>query len=222
MGVEDVLDFGAAHVICATGSQWRKDGRGRTLHLPVLSVHDAILSPEDVMRGAVPTGPVAVYDDEGFYLAPAIADKLRQAGCEVHFVSSAGVVAPWSDYTGDQVATHERIVSLGIPCHFNRSLGSFTPGKLSLGGVYGEATLTLDIATLVPVTSRQPNTALFDALAARDHGFKTLMRIGDAEAPGIIAHAVYSGHLAGRRVTPAQKSTATHRDRGAGTVLAAE
>lgn len=221
MGVDDVLDFGATHVICATGSQWRKDGRGKTLHLPVLAPHADIISPEDVMRGVVPKGPVAVYDDDGFYLAPAIADKLRRAGCEVHYVSSAGVVAPWSEYTGDQFATHTHIVESGVACHFNRSLASFTPGKLALDGIYGGPSLTLNVATLVPVTSRQPRSDLYDALSAREHGFKTLMRIGDAEAPGIIAHAVYSGHHAGRRIAPAQKSTATLRDRGAGTSLAA-
>ncbi|MDY0872948.1 oxidoreductase [Dongia rigui] len=223
MGVDDVLDFGAQHVICATGSHWRLDGRGRTSHLPVLAPHADILSPEDVMRGVVPKGPVAVYDDDGFYLAPALADKLRQAGCEVHFISSAGVVAPWAEFTGDQAETHAHIVALGIHCHFNKSLSAFVPGKLELGCVYGGAGLTLDVATLVPVTSRQPDDDLYETLVARDHGLKSLTRIGDAEAPGLIAHAVYAGHRAGRLLGVTAKSTAPLRDRGAGTLpLAAE
>ncbi|MBI2256522.1 MAG: FAD-dependent oxidoreductase [Proteobacteria bacterium] len=223
MTVDDVLDFGAQHVICATGSHWRLDGRGRTSHLPVLAPHADVLAPEDVMRGVVPKGLVAVYDDDGFYLAPALADKLRQAGCEVHFISSAGVVAPWSEFTGDQAETHAHIVALGIPCHFNKSLSAFAPGKLELGCVYGGAGLTLDVATLVPVTSRQPNNDLYEALAARDHGLASLTRIGDAEAPGLIAHAVYAGHRAGRLLGTAGKGTAPLRDRGAGTLpLAAE
>ncbi|WP_374384522.1 FAD-dependent oxidoreductase [Dongia sp.] len=221
MNADDVLDFGAAHVICATGSAWRLDGRGRTSHLPVLAPHPDILAPEDVMRGVVPKGPVAVYDDDGFYLAPAIADKLRQAGCEVHYVSSAGIVNPWGSYTGDQAATHAHIVAQRIHCHFNRSLLSFAPGRLELGGIYGGEAMTLAVATLVPVTSRQPNTDLFDALSTRAEGLKTLMRIGDAEAPGLIAHAVYAGHRCGKLLGQGKSGTAIRRDRGAGTVLAA-
>jgi dimethylamine/trimethylamine dehydrogenase len=221
MTADDVLDFGAGRVICATGSTWRLDGRGRTSHQSVLAPHVNIVAPEEIMRGHVPKGPVAVYDDDGFYLAPALADKLRKAGCEVHFVSSAGVVAPWSEYTGDQAATHAHIVALGIPCHFNKSLSSFAPGRLELGCVYGGAGMTLGVETLVPVTSRQPNNDLYDALTAREHGLASLSRIGDAEAPGIIAHAVYSGHRAGRTLGVKANSTVTLRDRGAGTELRA-
>jgi dimethylamine/trimethylamine dehydrogenase len=219
MSIADVREFGAAHVICATGSRWRKDGRGRTSHLPMLDPADpAILSPEDVMLGAVPAGPVAIYDDDGFYLAPALADKLRAAGCEVHFVSSAGVVNPWGEFTGDQAATHSHIVGQGIACHFNKSLLAFAPGKLDLGCVYGGAESSLAVATLVPVTSRQPDTNLHAELKS-DAAFKRVTRIGDAEAPGLIAHAVYAGHRAGRLLGH-DAATMPLRDRGAGALLA--
>ena len=219
MSAADVLDFPAQHVICATGSLWRKDGRGRTRHAPVLAPNPSIIAPEEIMGGLVPMGSVAIYDDDGFYLAPALADKLRQAGCEVHFVSSAGVVAPWSDHTGDQAEIHARVLELGISCHFNKALRSFVPGKLELDCIYGGAAMSLDVANLVPVTSRAPNAELYDALAAQEHGFISLSRIGDAEAPGLIAHAVYAGHRAGRLLGQQASSTATLRDRGAGTLF---
>jgi dimethylamine/trimethylamine dehydrogenase len=52
------------------------------------------------------------------------------------------------------------------------------------------------------VTSRQPDTALYDELAAMraagDIALDTLELIGDAAQPGLIADAVQSGHAAAR------------------------
>jgi dimethylamine/trimethylamine dehydrogenase len=52
---------------------------------------------------------------------------------------------------------------------------------------------------VVTVTARLPDDALYQALLLReaewpDAGIRSLRCIGDAEAPGLIAHAVYAGH----------------------------
>ncbi len=57
--------------------------------------------------------------------------------------------------------------------------------------------------SLVLVTERVPEDGLFHAMnrnseSLASSGIKTLKRIGDCLAPGIIAAAVYSGHLAAR------------------------
>ncbi len=225
MSADDVRDFGAAHVVCATGSHWRRDGVGRSLRKPVLSPSPAIVAPEEIMRGNLPSGPVAIYDDDGYYLAAGLADKLREAGHEVHFVTSAGVVAPWMSYTGDQAATHAHLLAQGIICHFNKTLCAFTPGRLELDCLYGGAGSVLEVASLVPVTARQPETTLFDLLQAdgarlAGAGIKSLTRIGDAEAPGIIAHAVYAGYRFARQLGLATDHPATRRDRGMGLAAA--
>ena len=49
------------------------------------------------------------------------------------------------------------------------------------------------------VTARLPDDALYQALKARetewaDAGIRSVACIGDALAPGLIAHAVYAGH----------------------------
>ena len=54
-------------------------------------------------------------------------------------------------------------------------------------------------ATLLAVTSRQPNDALYRALrndadGCRAAGIETLAVIGDADAPGAVVHATYAGH----------------------------
>ena len=48
------------------------------------------------------------------------------------------------------------------------------------------------------VTSRQPDDGLFQSLQEHEHGFKTLRAIGDCNAPGTVAAAVYDGHAAAR------------------------
>ena len=49
------------------------------------------------------------------------------------------------------------------------------------------------------VTARQRDTALFDELKANHaDSFTTLELIGDAASPGLIADAVFAGHLAAR------------------------
>ena len=50
--------------------------------------------------------------------------------------------------------------------------------------------------TLIPVTSREPQDALWHGLQGK--GLTTLERIADARAPGLIFHAVHDGHRAGR------------------------
>ena len=59
-------------------------------------------------------------------------------------------------------------------------------------------------ATLVPVTSREPNEDLYLNLLSRLHPEhdipKTLSRIGDCVAPGPIAQAIFSGHRYAREL----------------------
>ena len=60
--------------------------------------------------------------------------------------------------------------------------------------------VTREAQSLVVVTARRPKDELFSELETHPDrpGTLTLQRIGDCRAPGIIAHAVYSGHRAAR------------------------
>jgi dimethylamine/trimethylamine dehydrogenase len=59
---------------------------------------------------------------------------------------------------------------------------------------------TLPCDAVVLVTDRLPNDSLFHELkpALAERKLDSLRVIGDAEAPNIIAQAVFSGHLAAR------------------------
>ena len=68
---------------------------------------------------------------------------------------------------------------------------------------YTGAESVLAAESVVLVTARLPDNALYNGLQARvgewhSAGLHSVRRIGDADAPSTIAAAVYAGHKAGR------------------------
>ncbi len=76
-----------------------------------------------------------------------------------------------------------------------------TQGVATLANVY-DKNRQVEIAfdTLIMVTSRKSNDALYEELSGQPNKFKTLLCIGDCLAPGTVAAAVYDGHLAARNL----------------------
>ncbi len=71
---EDVIDVGADHVVAATGSTWRREGLGRSSDVAITSYLDPrTLTPDDIMAGKRPEGPVVIFDDDHYYMASVIA-----------------------------------------------------------------------------------------------------------------------------------------------------
>ena len=204
---QDVLDFGAEHVVIATGARWRRDGYGRTHGeaIPGFVDHPAVFTPDDLMDGTLPEGPVAIYDDDGFYLGSVLAELLRKAGREVFHVTPDDTIASWSANTLDYRHIQWRMAELGIEPVTSHEVVGFAPGALQLRHVWNARERTLPCASVVVVTSRLPDDALAQTLHARaadwaDAGVHDVRCIGDALAPGLIAHAVYAGHRYAREL----------------------
>ena len=198
---QDVLDFGAMHVVIATGARWRRDGGGRTHGAGLAGLSDApnVFTPDDLMDDALPEGVVAVYDDDGGYHATVLAEALARAGRRVHFITPEDVVAPWGQFTLEYRHVRKCLGQLGIELRVSQALTGFEPGSVAFHDVWSGQPGHLPANALVLVTSRLPEEALFKALVERtsdwpDAGITSVQRIGDAEAPGLIAHAVYAGH----------------------------
>jgi dimethylamine/trimethylamine dehydrogenase len=71
--------------------------------------------------------------------------------------------------------------------------------------VYTETEQSVDAENLVLVTSRLPNDALYQTLKTRigednAESPKSITRIGDCEAPAIIAGAIFAGHRYAREL----------------------
>jgi len=204
---QDVLDFGAEHVVIATGCHWRRDGYGRTHGEALRDFVDnpAVFTPDDIMDGRLPDGPVALYDDDYFHTGSVIAEALRKVGREVFYVTPDDTIASWSAHTLDYRHIQWRMAELGVEQVVSHSVTGFADGRLSLEHAWSGKPRTLDCAAVVTITARLPDDALYHGIAAReadwaDAGIRTVTRIGDALAPGLIAHAVYAGHRYAREL----------------------
>ncbi len=197
MGPDEVMEFGSPHVVVATGSRWRKDGRGRSFWGGIASYDDArTLSPEEIVAGAPVTGPVVIFDDDHYYVASALAEMLALRGLDVTYVTSHGRVSEWSAYTAEQIRAQKRLIETGVRIIVNKTVPALEAGRAVLACAYSGAEERIDCGTFVPVTSREPEESLWTALKGK--GLLTLARIGDCKAPGLIAHAVYDGHRLAR------------------------
>ncbi len=199
MTAQDVLDAGAPHVILATGSTWRRDGMGRNISRP-LQGSGKIFTPDDLMNGRLPAGKVLVYDDDHYYMGGVLAELLAVNGCEVTLMTPASTISAWTEFTLEQDRIYKRLLDLNVTLLPHHVLASHSPRTAAVSHVITNAETTLDCDSIVLVTERFPNDSLYHELrpALEDGRFKSLRLIGDAEAPGIIAQAVFSGHLAAR------------------------
>ncbi|KFL37254.1 FAD-dependent oxidoreductase [Arenimonas donghaensis] len=214
----DVLAFGAEHVVIATGARWRRDGFGRSHGLGIEGFADnpAVFTPDDLMDGRLPEGDVVVFDDDGGYHATVLAELLAKAGCRVHFVTPEDVVAPWGQYTLEYRHVRKRLAALGVSVHVSRMVAGYSGRRLRLQDAWSEATFELGADGVVSVTSRLPDERLFLSLREReadwkDAGLVSAHRIGDCDAPGLIAHAVYAGHALAQGLGEAAADTVPFR-----------
>ncbi len=215
MSAEDVLGFGAEHVVIATGSGW----------LPVLCNNTEIPSgtldgpriytPADLMRGVVPEGPVAVFDYDNYYLGSAVAEDLSAKGCEVTYITTAGAAAAWSFMTNEQPLVHQALTKRGIPFRTLETVTGFDGETLHLAQFFTNEPRSIKARSLVIVGQRQGGSALHAALQKADlaaAGIRSLHLTGDAYAPGAVVHAVYNGHKTAQELGLAVSDIIVRRD----------
>jgi dimethylamine/trimethylamine dehydrogenase len=152
------------------------------------------------MAGKLPTGRVVLYDDDHYYLGGVLAEQLADNGCQVTLVTPAPTISSWTEYTLEQERIYARLLSLGVTLLPYHVLASSSLAAVTVHHAITSAETTLPADALVLVTERVPNDKLYRELqpALAEGRIDSLRLIGDAEAPNIIAQAVYSGHLAAR------------------------
>jgi dimethylamine/trimethylamine dehydrogenase len=201
MTAEEILETGAQNVMIATGATWRRDGIGRTLWKSI-SGHNLqnIFTPDDLMDGNCPSGRVVIYDDDHYYLGGVLAEFLAARGCEITIVTPAPLVSYWSQFTLEQERVQRKLMHMGVRLHVQHILDSIETDSVALSSTLSGETFQLESDAVVLITDRIPNDGLYDQLkpALDEARLKSLRVIGDAEAPNIIAQAVFAGHLAAR------------------------
>ena len=206
-----VLEFGFDHVCIATGARWRADGSGRSGFRPFEGWrHERVGTPDDVMAGRAFEGRVLIYDDDHFYMGGVVAEALAAAGREVVFATSADSVSPDCERTLDQPRIQARLIALGIEIVTARILQAFDGSQARLACAYGGHERAVACDSVVVVTSREPCDGLYRELAAvperlAEAGIASLKRIGDCDAPDLIAAAVHAGHLYARTLDGADE-----------------
>ena len=208
MDANSIREFGADHVAIATGAQWRRDGVGRATWQPVAGcdTHPALYTSDDITAGRSPDeGPVLVYDDDHYYLGGVIAELLAASGLAVTLVTPGPEVSHWTQNTMEQHRIELRLLEMGVTLAAKQTLAAVSPGYVQTRCNATGQVVHRDAVSLVLVTSRVPDNALYFALAGEDESRLadlpfSLMRIGDCMAPSTIAQAVYDGHRFAREV----------------------
>lgn len=195
---EDALGSDAQHIVIATGASWRIDGFGRCHETGTnrFTPSEQVFTPDDILNGTLPTGPTVVFDDDWHYLGSTIAELLSSNGIDVTYVTTETIVDAFSGYTDDQERVHNRLHSLGIQIVLATAVAQFDGSVARLQNLYTEEESDIAVSNLVTVTARSPNDALFYDI--ENHADKkdavSLNKIGDCDAPGMIATAIFAGH----------------------------
>jgi dimethylamine/trimethylamine dehydrogenase len=215
LDAQAVREYGAEIVVVATGSRWAGDGVNFLTHQPIPGADASlphVLTPEQVMvEGKVPSGKrVVVFDADGYYVAPGLAEKLVADGFEVELVTCHDLVSPLSDETLEGPLLRQHLHDTGIAMRTGTLLTGIQPGHLTARDHVSEP-LELEADAVVLVTQRLSNEDLFLELSRDDDGLhsegvEALYRIGDCVAPRLIADAVFDGHRLGREIDSEEPS----------------
>ena len=200
LNAEDALSTETDHIVIATGATWRADGFGRsnTLANTKLTAPDQTFTPDDIMAGRLPNGRVVVFDDDYYYMGPVLAEMLQKAGCQVTFVTTDNMACSFGRFTTEQPSVQRSLLEAGVEMVFSKNLESYDGVEVGLSCAYTERESVMKADAVVMVTARLPTDDLYyDLQGLMEDGkagpTKSIVRIGDCEAPAPIASAVYSG-----------------------------
>jgi dimethylamine/trimethylamine dehydrogenase len=208
MTAADLLEAGVRNIILATGAAWRRDGVGRTLWKPIPGCElRNVFSPDDLMEGNAVTGNLingnwVIYDDDHYYMGGVLAELLAGQGCKVSLVTPAPMISYWSQFTLEQEKVQAKLMKLGVKMFTRHVVSEIRNDSVRLSDTILGNEVELPRDGVVLVSDRKPNDELYYALTPSlsrgERGIQSLRIIGDAEAPNIIAQAVFAGHLAAR------------------------
>ena len=192
MTPETVAEFGADHVLVATGSEWLRDLTGRHFLSPAVYAESCdVLTPDDLMAGLRPKAhDVVIYDDDHYYLGGVLAELLVREGHAVTLVTPAPVASAFTKASLEQKTIQARLLNMGVKVLANQAVAGIAADHVTLECAYTGAASKLEAGAVVLVTARRPVDGLWQALTAQ--GIPA-SRVGDCYGPSTIAAAVHSG-----------------------------
>ena len=115
-------------------------------------------------------------------------------------MTPAPLASYWTQFTLEQERIESRLRALGVDVVVRQTMTRVDGSSVVLASVVDGAETVLPRDVVVMVADRAPVHDLHDALmpALEDGRLDSLRLIGDADAPNLIAQAVFAGHLAAR------------------------
>lgn len=212
LSLEEVLDYGADRVIVATGSRWAGDGVNAFTQAPIPgadSTLDHILTPEQIMLDEKPIlgERVLVYDCEGYFVGPSLAERLALEGKAVTFVTAFETPGPYMRHTEESHKMIPRLHELGVQLVTGHVVDDVSPdGARGHLREYPALQASWEADAVVLVTRRVSDDGLYQALksdpaALKDAGIQAVYRVGDCVAPRPqVADAVFDAHRLAREI----------------------
>lgn len=199
MTVDDVLAVGVDHVAIATGARWRRDVAQDKTYVTVAAPDTEVLTPDDIMEDRLPSGRTVLFDDDGYYMGGVIAERVLASGQPVTLVTPLDSVSYWAQMTSERWRIRTHLMKIGVEIVTAHGIAHFDGSEATLACQYSGREMVLPAKSLVIVGQRAPSDTLYQNLIASPMGIAgtlpfILKRIGDCEAPAIIAAAVSAGH----------------------------
>jgi dimethylamine/trimethylamine dehydrogenase len=146
-----------------------------------------------------------IYDDDHYYMANVIAELLVGKGIPVTLVTPGVTLSSWGGKTSEQDRVQRHMMELGVRIITSHRLVAYDGSEAQIACSYTGNRQAIAAEAVVTVTLREPDDALYKELQQRlegetDYRPESVTRIGDCEAPSIIAGAVYSGHRYAREL----------------------
>ncbi|HLB06874.1 MAG TPA: FAD-dependent oxidoreductase [Alphaproteobacteria bacterium] len=228
LNAEAVLAYGADKIVLAAGSHWALDGMNN-INWGALPGADAnrpqFATPEQVMGGKPIGERVVVLDADGYFTGIGMAETMADLGKEVTIVTQYATVAPMTEYTLEKANVQRMLRAKNIRRIMDSWVERIEAGNVVKVLVYdnwrdgykrasgpetgkapierGQAAQTIECDSVILVTARRPNDALYKALKERRgqwaaQGIRGIYQAGDCYAPRLLAQAIFDGHRIAR------------------------
>ena len=198
LDVEGIEALGPDHVAIATGARWT-NYLYATLEIPVGRLEgDRVYTPHDVYANQILGNRVLVFDFDHYYLGGLVAEHLGAEGFEVIYATPSGHASPWTFMTNELPYVYQALARKKVEILTTQTLEAFDGTRATLANLFHREQIERNVDAVVIVGHREPNDELYQALLNRRLSGSTISLVGDAQAPGAIAHAVYSGHAFAR------------------------
>ena len=118
-------------------------------------------------------------------MGSVIAELLVGQGHAVTYVATAGIVSAWSENTAEQARVQVRLIELGVEIIVSHAVSAADGNEAVLNCVYTGRERRLPCGSLVSVTSREPDDALWQELRGATQASKALSASVTARRPAL-------------------------------------